>query len=60
MLWEASVSKGKFGVVPVMETHNFNNIGSDTARVIGFFSNPNVVRTFEKVFMSANFRVQHY
>jgi quercetin dioxygenase-like cupin family protein len=41
------ISKGELEVVPVMELHNFRNIGSETAKVIGFFSSPNVVSTFE-------------
>jgi quercetin dioxygenase-like cupin family protein len=49
------LSKGELGVVPVMERHNFRNVGRDTAKVIGFFSSPNIVSTFEKVFMPANF-----
>lgn len=51
-----AISKGELGVVPVMEPHNFRNKGSNTAKVIGFFSSPNIVSTFEKVFMPANFR----
>lgn len=50
------LSRGELGVVPVMERHNFRNVGTDTAKVIGFFSSPNVVSTFEKVFMPANFK----
>lgn len=50
------ISRGELGVVPVMEPHNFRNVGSNPAKVIGFFSSPNVVSTFEKVFMPANFR----
>jgi quercetin dioxygenase-like cupin family protein len=50
------LSKGELGVVPVMERHNFRNVGTNTAKVIGFFSSPNIVSTFEKVFMSANFK----
>ncbi len=38
----------------VMERHNFRNVGTNTAKVIGFFSSPNVVSTFEKLFMPAN------
>ena len=34
----------------------FGMSGTDTAKVIGFFSSPNVVSTFEKAFMPANFR----
>jgi quercetin dioxygenase-like cupin family protein len=50
------LSKGELGVVPVMERHNFRNVGTNTAKVIGFFSSPNIVSTFEKVFMPANFK----
>ena len=51
-----SLSSGDLGVVPVMERHNFRNVGTNTAKVIGFFSSPNVVSTFEKVFMPPNIR----
>lgn len=50
------ISRGELGVVPVMESHNFRNIGSNTANVIGFFSSPNVVSTFEKAFLPLNFK----
>lgn len=50
------LSQGQLGIVPVMEPHNFRNVGSATAKVIDFFSSPNIVSTFEKVFMPANFR----
>jgi hypothetical protein len=39
-----------------MERHNFRNVGTNTAKVIGFFSSPNVVSTFEKVFMPGDLR----
>jgi quercetin dioxygenase-like cupin family protein len=51
-----SLSRGELGVVPLMERHNFRNLGTNTAKVIGFFSSPNVVSTFEKVFMPPNIR----
>jgi hypothetical protein len=50
------ILSGELGVVPVMEPHNFRNIGSDTAKVIGFFSSPSVVSTFEKAFLPLNFK----
>jgi quercetin dioxygenase-like cupin family protein len=50
------ISSGELGVTPVMEPHNFRNIGSVTAKVIGFFSSPNVVTTFKKAFLSLNFK----
>jgi quercetin dioxygenase-like cupin family protein len=51
-----SLSTGELGVVPIMERHNFRNVGTNTAKVIGFFSSPNIVSTFEKVFMPANLK----
>ena len=51
-----SLSAGELGVVPVMERHNFRNVGTNTAKVIGFFSSPNVVSTFEKVFLPGDIR----
>jgi len=53
---KASLSAGELGVVPVMERHNFRNVGTNTAKDIGFFSSPNVVSTFEKVFVPGDFR----
>src|SRR5918996_4722248 len=47
--------RGELGVMPVMECHNFRIVGTNIAKVIGFFSSPNVISTFEKVFMPANF-----
>jgi hypothetical protein len=39
-----------------MDRHNFRNVGTNTAKVAAFFSSPNVVSTFEKVFMPDNIR----
>jgi hypothetical protein len=39
-----------------MIPHNFRNIGTETAKVIGFFSSPNIVSTFEKAFLPLNFK----
>jgi quercetin dioxygenase-like cupin family protein len=50
------ISRGELGVVPVMEPHNFRNVGSNTAKVVGFFSSPNIVSTFEKVFLPPNIK----
>lgn len=50
------ISRGELGVVPVMEPHNFRNVSQNTAKVIGFFSSPNIVSTFEKVFLPLNFK----
>lgn len=50
------ISQGELGVVPVMKPHNFRNVGSTSAKVIGFFSSPNIVSTFEKAFLPLNFK----
>ena len=50
------ISRGELGVVPVMESHNFRSISSVTAKVIGFFSSPNVVSTFEEFFKPLKFK----
>lgn len=39
------ISRSEHGVVPIMGPHNFRNVGSNTAKVIGFFSSPNIVST---------------
>lgn len=41
------LSEGELAVVPRMVLHNVRNVGSETARVLGFFSDPNNVATFE-------------
>jgi quercetin dioxygenase-like cupin family protein len=38
--------KGTLGVVPAMVPHGFRNVGSSTARVVGFFPSGGVVATF--------------
>lgn len=43
-------SKGQMVLVPVMEPHNFRNIGTEKAKVLGFFGGANnIVATFEQV-----------
>jgi quercetin dioxygenase-like cupin family protein len=50
------LSSGEVGVVPVMEPHNFRNIGSNKAKVVGFFPSANLVFTFEKLFLPAGIK----
>jgi quercetin dioxygenase-like cupin family protein len=38
--------RGTLAVVPPMAPHSFRNVGSGTARVVGFFPSPGVVATF--------------
>jgi quercetin dioxygenase-like cupin family protein len=40
-------SSGTYVVVPAMAPHNVLNVGSSTLRVLGFFSAPTVVATFD-------------
>jgi hypothetical protein len=39
-----------------MEPHNFRNIGSNKAKVVGFFPSANLVFTFEKLFLPAGIK----
>jgi quercetin dioxygenase-like cupin family protein len=46
------LSKGQIAVVPKMEPHNLKNVGTETARVLGFFGGANnIVATFEEVWL---------
>ena len=40
----------------MMEPHNFRNIGSNKAKVVGFFPSANLVFTFEKLFLPAGIK----
>ena len=42
----ARAGRGTLGVVPSMVPHSIRNVGSGTARVVGFFPSPGVVATF--------------
>ncbi|HEU4446900.1 MAG TPA: cupin domain-containing protein [Nitrososphaeraceae archaeon] len=46
--------QGEMALIPEMEPHNFKNVGSKKAKVMGFFPKPDIVATFEKVFMPMN------
>lgn len=50
-------SKRKQLVQGEMAPHNFRNVGSNKAKVIGFFPKPDIVATFEEVFMPMNQKV---
>lgn len=49
--------EGEMALVPEMVPHNFRNVGSNKAKVIGYFPKPDIVATFEKVFMPMNQKV---
>lgn len=46
---KAVASKGQLVLVPRMEPHNFRNIGTEKAKVLGFFGGANnIVATFDQ------------
>ncbi|MBK8901190.1 MAG: cupin domain-containing protein [Anaerolineaceae bacterium] len=49
-----ALSAGQMALVPTMVRHNLRNIGSETARVLGFFGSANFVATFEEVWLPTN------
>ena len=49
-----ALSAGQVALVPTMVRHNLRNIGSETARVLGFFGSANFVATFEEVWLPTN------
>jgi quercetin dioxygenase-like cupin family protein len=46
----AQLGVGEMAVVPAMEPHNLRNIGTGTARLVGFFGSANNRATFEEVY----------
>lgn len=46
--------QGELALIPEMMPHNFRNVGFNKVKVIGFFPKPDIVATFEKVFMPMN------
>lgn len=52
------LSKGELVLVPKMVPHDFKNVGSKKARVLGFFGGANnIVATFEKAWLPADSNV---
>ena len=47
------VSAGDLAVVPAMVPHGLRNIGDDTVKVVGFFTDSHIVSTFEEPLMPA-------
>src|SRR2546421_3807792 len=44
----ARVSAGDLAVIPAMVPHGLANVGDDTVKVVGFFSESEVISTFEE------------
>jgi quercetin dioxygenase-like cupin family protein len=42
------VTAGDLAVIPAMVPHAVRNIGDDTLKVVGFFSEPDVTSTFDE------------
>jgi quercetin dioxygenase-like cupin family protein len=51
---KGQLNTGEIALIPTMAPHNIQNIGSETLKVIGFFSSPNVVSTFVEPLMPLN------
>jgi quercetin dioxygenase-like cupin family protein len=51
------LSKGELALVPTMVPHDIRNVGDEAAKVLGFFGSPNIVATFDKVWLPDNTRV---
>lgn len=54
---EGRLSQGEMALVPTMVPHNLRNVGQETAKVLGFFGSPNIVATFDEVWLPNNSRV---
>jgi quercetin dioxygenase-like cupin family protein len=54
---EVTVGPGGLVLVPAMVPHDFRNVGSGTARIVGFFSSSAVIAEFEEPVMPMNSRV---
>jgi quercetin dioxygenase-like cupin family protein len=43
-----TIQAGQLAVIPAMVPHGFHNVGAETARFLGFFSDRTTVSTFEE------------
>jgi quercetin dioxygenase-like cupin family protein len=43
-----TIQAGQLAVIPAMAPHGFHNVGPETARFLGFFSDRTTVSTFEE------------
>jgi quercetin dioxygenase-like cupin family protein len=48
---QGRLSRGEMALVPTMAPHSVRNVGREKARVVGFFGRPNIVATFEKMWL---------
>jgi quercetin dioxygenase-like cupin family protein len=48
---KGELKEGQIALVPTMVRHNLRNIGSEKARVLGFFGSANFVSTFDEVWL---------
>lgn len=55
---KGKISKGEMAVVPEMVPHDLRNIGTETARILGFFGGANnIVATFDVPWQQADSNV---
>jgi quercetin dioxygenase-like cupin family protein len=54
---QGMLSGGELALVPAMVPHSVRNIGTETARAIGFFAAAHVVSTFDQPLLPSGLRV---
>lgn len=47
----SEASAGELALVPEMVPHSVHNVGTETARVVGFFPNGHIVSTFDEPYL---------
>jgi len=45
------LGRGELALVPRMRPHDLRNVGATKARVLGFFGAPNIVATFDNIWL---------
>ena len=48
---QGDLKQGQIALVPTLVRHNLRNIGSEKARVLGFFGQPNFVSVFDEIWL---------
>ena len=51
------ISQGELALVPRMAPHNLRNAGDKTAKILGFFGSPNIVATFDEIWLPYQTRI---
>lgn len=54
---KGQLAAGQIGIVPTLVPHSIRNVGTNTARIIGFFPTPSMEANFVEAIMPYNTRV---